>query len=396
MLLREKFWVAIFAFFCVIGFTDIYTPLGNHIWENYIGFPGRFAIMQGNKIGYVNGRSKLIIPPRFDDGVRFFKDGLTPAAMDGNWGYIDAAGQWKIAPQFFLAGEFHNGLAAVLTPSDQHRGIRKFGFIDELGKLSIPAIYTQANSFSEGVAAIKINEAWGFIDPAGAWVIRPSFEDVHDFSQGLAAVKTQGHWGFVDRSGLFLIQPQFDDVKSFADGRAPAKRGLLWGYIDRLGKWVVEPKWRTVGVFSEGLAAVDGGYINPKGEMAISSDKFGKLRDFSEGLAAVEVRSRKKSMGSSWGYINHAGTFVIQPRFQLAWDFKGGLARISKDKNNTQRGYIHKNGKLVWDPIDWEQSSDFKHNVKTAITFLCFIFAVVILYFLKNRQKNLYYVQTIS
>jgi hypothetical protein len=141
---------------------------------------------------------------------------------------------------------------------------------------------------------------------------------------------------------------------------------------------------------------VEGGYINPQGTLVISSATFGKLRNFSEGLAAVEVRSLKKSVSSSWGYIDRTGNFVIPPRFQLAWDFKGGLARVSKDKNNTHRGYLFKNGKLVWDPVDWEKSSNFKRDLKTAGMFLLFIFIVFILFFLKNRQKNLYYVQTIN
>lgn len=394
MLLREKSLIFIFSFLCLLGIVDIYTPWGNRIWENYIGFHGRFAIMQDNKLGYVNGRSKLLIKPAFDDGVQFFKDGLAPTAIGGKWGYIDTEGRWKISPQYMAAGKFQEKLAAVYTLSDT--GFRKFGFIDESGTLRIPAVYTQANGFSDGLAAVKMGDVWGFIDQAGTFVIQPKFEDALDFSEGLAAVKTQGRWGFVERSGFFLIRPQFDEVKSFADGHAPAKRGLNWGYIDRLGKWTVEPKWLTAESFSEGLAAVDGGYIDTQGNMVIASPTFGKLRDFSEGLAAVEVRTYKKSVSSSWGYIDRNGTFVLQPRFQLAWDFKGGLARVSKDKNNLHRGYIHKDGTLVWDPVDWEQSSDFKRNLKTTGIVLLFIFVTIPLSFLRNRQKNLYYVQTIN
>jgi hypothetical protein len=50
-----------------------------------------------------------------------------------------------------------------------------------------------------------------------------------------------------------------------------------------------------------------------------------------------------------WGYIDHNGTYVINPQFQKAYAFSDGLAlvQLSDDKY----GYINKKGKYVIDPI---------------------------------------------
>jgi len=48
-----------------------------------------------------------------------------------------------------------------------------------------------------------------------------------------------------------------------------------------------------------------------------------------------------------WGYINKAGTIVIEPQHECAWDFTEGLARVQVNK---RRGFIDKTGKMVVEP----------------------------------------------
>ncbi len=352
--------------------------------------------MQGEKVGYVNGRCRLIIAPKFDQGANYFKDGISPVELSGRWGYINSKGKWVIAPKFLWAGEFKEDRAYVFVPSAERKGLLKYGYIDPAGQLVIPALYARAHDFSEGAAAVMTAGRWGFIDLQGQWLNAQRFDDVKDFSEGLAAAKEQGKWGFVDRSGIFIVRPQFDEVKPFAQGLAPAKINSKWGYIDRTGQWVLEPQWAMANGFSFDRAIADGHYIDKTGKIVVNGGNFGELTDFSEGFAAVEVPAKTRYENSKWGYIDPNGKFLIAPRFELARPFKGGLARVSKDKNGLQRGYAFTDGRLVWDPADWEKSATYNRNVRVAQTVGWVFFGLIVLQFLRNRNRKLYTVRTIT
>ena len=71
-------------------------------------------------------------------------------------------------------------------------------------------------------------------------------------------------------------------------------------------------------------------------------------RHFNEGLAAVAFGERFEER---WGYVDTSGTMAIEPQFEEAFFFTGGLANVSpkldKDVLGTW-GYIDRSGKLVW------------------------------------------------
>ena len=91
---------------------------------------------------------------------------------------------------------------------------------------------------------IQANEVkYGYID-AGGWVaISPQFQVARPFSEGLAAVCLENRWGFIDKTGKFVISPQFLSAESFSDGLAWVEQPQTgaFGYIDRTGAYVWGP-----------------------------------------------------------------------------------------------------------------------------------------------------------
>jgi hypothetical protein len=78
---------------------------------------------------------------------------------------------------------------------------------------------------------VKISGKWGYINSGGQIVITPQFAAAESFSQGLAAIKSNDLWGYIDKTGILVISPEFSEAKPFRDGLALVQIGNKWGYI---------------------------------------------------------------------------------------------------------------------------------------------------------------------
>jgi hypothetical protein len=68
--------------------------------------------------------------------------------------------------------------------------------------------------------------------------VAPHFDEAETFSEGLAKVKIGNKWGFIDDDGKIAIKPIFDEVASFNDSTAWVRIGKQVGYIDEAGKFL--------------------------------------------------------------------------------------------------------------------------------------------------------------
>jgi hypothetical protein len=82
------------------------------------------------------------------------------------------------------------------------------------------------------------------------------------------------------------------------------------------------------------------GYIDRNGNIVIPA-RFEDARDFSEGLATVQI-------GDKYGCIDSSGKVVIPPKFDFIYEFKNGLSYILID--GMSNGKIDKTGKIVTAP----------------------------------------------
>ncbi|WP_169051684.1 WG repeat-containing protein [Flavobacterium sp. H122] len=127
-----------------------------------------------------------------------------------------------------------------------------FGFIDTEGNWKIAPQFSKLKRFSEGLAPAKKGGGWGYIDASGKWIIEPQFEDAECFNaEGLAPVRKM-MWGYIDRTGKnviackFEISPEFGNVsskdKNFKNGLARVKYTNKWGFLKKDGT-VLSAKW---------------------------------------------------------------------------------------------------------------------------------------------------------
>lgn len=236
----------------------------------------------------------------------------------------------------------------------------KYGFVDDLGDIVIPAQYDNVGYFKDGIAPVALNEKYGFIDITGKTVIPIQFDEilsesswgindyeyyrginVHTyFYEGLACVKQNGKYGFIDKTGKTVIPIQFDDTAGFVDGLAIVRQNDKCGIIDTTGKFIVPVKFEDINSFSEGVASVKQndkyGFIDKTGKIVIPI-QYEWAGDFNEGLSVVQQNGK-------YGLINKRGQFITPAQFEDFHYFMDGLAMV---KLNGKYGFIDKTGKLV-------------------------------------------------
>jgi hypothetical protein len=206
-------------------------------------FGGVAMVKLGNQVGYIDKTGQYIINPQFSDGGDF-RNGLAAVHGDGGWGFINKAGAFVIAPHFTNASDdgFSDGLA-VACP-----GTGKCGYIDRAGKFAIRSQFDSATSFSEGMAAVKLDNRWGYVNSAGKIVINPQFDAVTSFFGGLAVVSVSGQTGTINQQGKFVVNPgQYKIQLTEGSDLQPASTSDGMGLISRDGKWVVQPSKALTG-----------------------------------------------------------------------------------------------------------------------------------------------------
>jgi len=146
-------------------------------------------------------------PKSWKDFINTYPKSLV-AEPKYKYGFIDRTGKFVIEPQFDVAGDFSNGLAAV-------------GFIQNLTVLSMREVSIE-ESLSKNIPKQIVK--WGFINETGRFVINPMFDRVKEFTrvrntesrldgQSLAAVVSdEGNafaCGYIDKTGKYVANPQF-------------------------------------------------------------------------------------------------------------------------------------------------------------------------------------------
>lgn len=228
----------------------------------------------------------------------------------GKYGYCHyETREEAIGARFEDARLFYGGLARV-------KENKKWGFIDPNGEYVIPPQFDEAQSFSEGFAAVGFrqpdgNRIHGFIGPTGNWLVKPTFDVAYSFRGGLACVTTDGKkYGYIAKNGKYAIKPRFDYAEAFHEMKAVIIMNKKRGYIDIWGRVVADPIYEDAHFFNEGFAAVkkDGkwGYIDHRCNLVIPF-QFEEALLFRQGRAAVRLTPYPNS---KWEHIDTRGNLI--------------------------------------------------------------------------------------
>ena len=279
--------------------------------------------------------------------------------------------------------------------------------------------------FHEGRAWFCKNEKYGFIDKMGNVIVPAKYDDVADFKEGRAWVANRGEddqfrCGYIDLEGKVVIPIKYKvssvegaNKISFSEGlaalplRTDEYDSPVYGYIDKMGNEVIPAKFSIAGEFKNGIALVDlENYIDKTGKVLTGNEfefqdkivifsqdekmglrhlngkvvvpcNYDVIQNFSDGMAAV-------CKGHLWGYVDPLGTFVIPCSYHSSnyydngvmddWgeygapdeanDFHEGLVMVMK---NRMAGFLNKQGKTVI-PFVYKRAKDFSEGLAAVKT----------------------------
>jgi hypothetical protein len=276
------------------------------------------------------------------------KEILTYAGDVGNSGYIDTNGKWIIKPsnKFSNKYQFSEGCAAVCTGFFEPV-TTKWGYINPKGVFIIKPQFDNASPFSEGMAAVKMNNKWGYINKSGELVIDYKFDNAFSFRNGCATIQKDGLWGLIDKMGKVVIALNSETSFHFKTDTSLSlfKQNGLYGFINKAGVIVLSPRYKYATGFSDGLSAVSDGpetvFINKLGDTVISN-RFFYTEGFKEGIAAVQFSDMR------YKYIDTKGTDFLKRTWDYAGNFSAGLAIVTV---NGRYGIINREGQFIIMPI---------------------------------------------
>lgn len=328
---------------------------------DYVGqfYEGMARVEINNEYGYINNRWELVIPIKFDFTEKFSEGLAIITLKDQRIGAINKKGDLIIPPDnYFTLNSFSDGLAIFQKINGKGQGA-----INKNGDIVVPPNFENINNFSQNRAIVEQNRNYGVIDKSGNYIVVPDskYESIWDYTEGLAMFKQNGKYGFFDLNGEVKIKPKYDGAGTFKEGLAYVRIDNMYGYIDTNGSFIIQPKLEYASNFKNGFAKMkkgnNYGFINQKGEFVIPAN-FKFVRDFSDGLAAINLDDK-------WGYINKSGKIVIEPQFKSVKPFLRGLAAVRSFDGSFV--YINKKGEMIFN-ISQSKPFNLKNNSNSKLS----------------------------
>ncbi|MGV8027209.1 MAG: WG repeat-containing protein [Anaerolineaceae bacterium] len=313
--------------------------------------------------------SACVTPSSDSNGAIYFNVRSTVGS-----GIMDCSGNWIVEPSETRNGYFSGPMVNGLAPFyDASQIATPFSYINSDGEVAFDGNFRLAAPFSDGLAAVFVEDQWGFIDTTGKFVIEPRYSGTYigSFSDGLVNVvdkftvyHTPKTWVYVDAQGNQILGP-YQDASSFTNGAAAVTLitddAYKTGYIDTKGDFILEFSQEEglapTGSYSESLFAVKDvnyqleegacsiGFMNKDKEWVIEP-QFCWVGLFVDGLAPVSRDEANSSLGP-FGYITTSGEFFIEEIYNHPTNFSGGCALVRWDKFNSM-GLIDTNGVMIY------------------------------------------------
>jgi len=326
-----------------------------------------------------------------------FVEGLCRFRRDKKWGYLDPKGKEKIAPTYYYAGDFCQGVAPVRLSS-------KFGLIDTAGNyIEKPVRFAWISAFdANGLAQVRETAEGlvGLLNTRGQLIAPLKYISIDTFFGGCARARDAAGWGLLNVQGKELIPcGLYAGLGRVSEGilTAMPRSGSQWTYMDTLNRRIIHALFTTAAPFQGGYALVDEhkivgrtGFqklpmgVEPKflaeGIFGMESGRgaffanargenlfgryFEEVRAFQNGIGKVKK-------GNKWGAVNRRGIALVRPKFNFVHPQRDGNLIV---RPPNLFGLVDKTGKVLvaaeYDSIEWMEGNVFKLELGEQVGYL--------------------------
>lgn len=254
--------------------------------------------------------------------------------------------------------------------------------------------------------AVTVDGKAGLCTPDGTFVVKPAYDYISSSADGKTGdyfvfIKN-GKSGVLDRDGKTVVKAEWDDIVLYRNGARICKDDK-WGVIRDLqsGEISIEPIYDYIFDYGpSGYAAFERngryGTIDREGNEIIGATYSNEITDIGVNLEKgyFSIRGESKMSGivgqgktilapnhyifyaqgedayhlvmtqrEKWGYINRAGQFVIDAKYENASEFIPG-ADIAFVKQGGKVSLINRAGKTV---LDTDFSNIIAYNPQTMV-----------------------------
>lgn len=303
--------------------------------DSVAGIPSNIRIpvhREKDKMGYIDGTGKMVLPARWKYASAFGADGLAHVT-DGDRGYfsISRTGEFHrlpLPPQFHRSqpdpryqpqGPDEQGMTLVWVADPDDRQRRRCHWILSDGKPAFSGWWDDARPFTgDFPAAVMVAGEWGFINRRGETVIPNEWDETPGFAaSGLATVARNGRWGAIDATGRLVVPLHFDRISAFdGAGMAAVTIGFGSGYISSNGRIIIPLRYQQAAPFdAHGMArVVDGhnkaGWIDREGKVRVP---FEYDPQDSHWVAVDHPRLLAVTVNRLAGLLDRTGKWVVPP-----------------------------------------------------------------------------------
>ena len=360
---------------------------------------GYAAVRRGATWGVVDSLGKYIVPSQFEeltvvddttfmvvdrsfykwyspagtirrviqlDAIETFEFSVARVRKKSRWGLINIRGEWLMPPKYasiarfetVASGRWKGGVDycnfdenGAITP------VRSFVVMREEEEEFDPTSLLEPSQVGWFLASGK--ELWG-LRPAGSGrtLIQPTYERVRilpNTDLSLAFEKGQGmnpSGGALinHKTGQIVTQAIFRDIyfQDWENGeyaRAVYSASGQFTLVNQRGQTVDLGKVGFMGEWKNNVSRVNIGGAMTWGTNP-GLDTLNQRRSFNNITQRTED-SYQYCVGGKWGFVDRAGKWVVEPKFDMALDFKYGISRV---KNDSLWGAVDQNFQLTVQP----------------------------------------------